>query len=135
MRGVRPRPLGFVSGLGCSFERLVFPEVGNAQAQGIDRNEFVGDVGFEKEHKIRGVKIALQLAMVGGRVVDHVEVHARAKGWCLHLFACDFLHVHIDFGRGSVRDELLDDVILPVDAHDDIRWEIREGSNRERCRT
>src|SRR5579863_3742681 len=75
-------------------------------------------MGFEKEHKVRRVQIALQLAMVGGRVINHVKVHARAKRWCLHLFECDFLHVHIDFGRGRVRDELLDDVVLPVGVED-----------------
>src|SRR5579859_5529924 len=56
--------------------------------------------------------------MVGGRVINQVEVHACAKGWCLHLFERDFLHVHVDFGRGSVRDELLDDVVLAVRVED-----------------
>jgi hypothetical protein len=30
--------------------------------------------------------------MVGGRVIDHVEVHARAEGRSLHLFERDFLY-------------------------------------------
>src|SRR5208283_212906 len=77
-------------------------------------DKFIGDVGFEKEHKVRGVQIALQLAMVGGRVIDHVEVHARAEGWGLHLFERDFFHVHIDLRRGGIRDEFLDDVVLAV---------------------
>src|ERR1700739_775310 len=56
--------------------------------------------------------------MVGGRVINHVEVHACAKGWRLHLFERNFLHVHIDFGSGSVRDEFLDDVVLAVGVED-----------------
>ena len=75
-----PATSWFACGLGFSFECLVFAEVGDGHSERIDRNQFVGDVGFEKEDKVRGVQIALQLAMVGGRVIDHVEVHARAKG-------------------------------------------------------
>jgi hypothetical protein len=80
----------------------------------VDGNQFVGDLGLEKEDKIRGVKIALQLAVVGGRVIHHVEVHARAEGRRLHLFERDFLHFHIDLGRCGVGDEFLDDVVLAV---------------------
>ena len=74
----------------------------------------LGTWDLENEDKIRGVQIALQLAMVGGRVIDHVEVHARAEGRRLHLFERDFLHVHIDLGRCGVGDEFLDDVVLAV---------------------
>jgi len=49
MRGRPPRDLlGLFSGRGFSFERLVFPEVRNAQSQGIDRDEFVGDVDLKR---------------------------------------------------------------------------------------
>src|ERR1700675_2136041 len=85
-RCVRPRPLRFARGLRFSFERLVFAEVGDGHSERVDRNQFVGHLGLEKEDKVRGVKIAFQLAVVGGRVIDHVEVHARTEGRCLHLF-------------------------------------------------
>src|SRR5580704_10843779 len=111
---VRPRPLRFARGLGFSFERLVLAEVGDGHSEWVNRNQFVGYLGLEKEDKVRGVEIAFQLAVVGGRVIDHVEVHTRAEGWRLHLFERDLLHVHIDFRRGGVRDEFLDDVVLAV---------------------
>src|SRR6202041_463861 len=62
---VRPRPLGFACGRGFSFERLVFAEVGDGHSERVDRNQFVGYLGLENENKIRGVQIALQLAMGG----------------------------------------------------------------------
>src|SRR6266478_2687305 len=111
---VRPRPLRFACGLGFSFECLVFAEVGNAQSEWIDRNQFVGHLGLEKEDEVRGVQIPLQLAMVGRRIVDQVEVHARAEGRGLHLLKGNFFYIDIDLGRGSVRDEFLDDVVLAV---------------------
>src|SRR5271168_2904892 len=114
LRCVRPRPLRFARGLGFSFERLVLAEVGDRHSEWVDRNQFVGYLGLEKEDKVRGVEIAFQLAVVGGRVIDHVKVHARAEGRRLHLVERDFLHVHIDFRRGGVRDEFLDDVVLAV---------------------
>src|SRR6266851_5372657 len=77
LRCVQPRPLRFACGPGFSFERLVFAEVGNGHSERVDRNQFVGHMGFENEDKVRGVKITFQLAMVGGGVIDHVEVHAR----------------------------------------------------------
>src|SRR2546422_7259695 len=56
-----------------------------SQSEWIDRNQFVGHLGLEKEEKVRSVEIALQLAMVGGRIVDQIEVHARTEGRGLHL--------------------------------------------------
>src|SRR5271156_1079842 len=114
LRCVRPRPLRFGRGLGFSFERLVFAVVGNGHSERVDRNQFVGHMGFEEEDKVRRIKIAFQLAVVGGRVIDHVEVHTRAEGWRLHLFERDFLYVHIDLGCCGIRDEFLDDVVLAV---------------------
>ena len=63
---VRPRPLGFACGPGFSFERLVFAEVSDGHSERVDWNELVRHLGLEKEDKIRGVQVALQLAMVGG---------------------------------------------------------------------
>src|SRR5580700_11119541 len=53
---VRPRSLGFACGPGFSFECLVFAEVGNGDAERVDRNEFVRHLGLEKEDKVRRVK-------------------------------------------------------------------------------
>lgn len=66
MRGARPLLLLLGIGMSYSFERLIFSEVGDAQSQRVDRDEFVGYMRFENEDKVRSVKIALQLAMVGG---------------------------------------------------------------------
>src|SRR5271169_2761474 len=118
LRCVRPRPLRFARGLGFSFERLVLAEVGDGHSEWVDRNQFVGYLGLEKEDKVRGVEIAFQLAVVGGRVIDHVEVHARAERRRLHLFERDFLYVHIDLGRCGVGDEFLDDVVLAIGVED-----------------
>ena len=52
--------------------------------------------------------------MVGRRVIDHVEVHASAKGRRLHLFERYLLHFHINLGRGRIGDESLDDVVLTI---------------------
>src|SRR5271156_1440111 len=121
LRCVRPRPLRFARGLGFSFERLIFAEVGDGHSERIDRDQFVGHLGLENKDKVRGVQIALQLAMVGGRVIDHVEVHARAEGGRLHLFERDFLYVHIDLGRCGIRNEFLDDVVLAVGVENAVR--------------
>src|ERR1700680_2263798 len=121
LRCVRPRPLRFACGLGFSFERLIFAEVGDGQSERVDGDQFVGYMGFEKEDKICGVKIALQLAMVGGRVIDHVEIHARTEGRCLHLFERTLFDIDIDLGRGGIRDEFLDDVVLAVGVENAVR--------------
>jgi hypothetical protein len=52
---VRPQPLRFAHGHGCSFERLVLAEVGDGHSERVDRNQFVGHLGLENEDEIRGV--------------------------------------------------------------------------------
>src|SRR5579859_4114895 len=80
-----------------SFESLVFAEVGNAEAEGIDGNEFVWNAALEYENEVRGVQITLEFAVVCGGVIDHVKVHPRAVRWVLHLFKGHLLHVDVDF--------------------------------------
>src|ERR1700722_16212798 len=121
LRSVRPRPHRFGSGPVFSFERLIFAEVGDGDAEGVNRNQFIGYLGLEEEYKIRSVKIALELAMVGWRVIDHVEVPSRTKGRRLHLFQRDFLYIHVDFRRGRIGDELLDDVVFAIGVEDAVR--------------
>src|ERR1700735_1258734 len=116
--GDRPRPLGSECGTDLSFESLVFTEIGDAQAQRIDRNQFVRNLGFEDENKVGGVEVALDLAVVGRRVVDHVEVHACLVRRGLHVFERDFLHVNIDFRDCCVGQELLDDIVFLVGVED-----------------
>jgi hypothetical protein len=55
LRGAGPQPprLGF--GGEISFERLVFPEVRNRESQRVDGNQFIGNLGFEDEEKVRRV--------------------------------------------------------------------------------
>src|SRR5260370_20074675 len=69
LRCVRLRPLRFAWVLGFSFECLILPEVGDGHSERVDGNQFVGHLGFEEEDKVRGVQIAFQLAVVGGRVI------------------------------------------------------------------
>jgi hypothetical protein len=64
--GGRPRLLWLPSSAKDSFERLVFAEVGNREAQRIDGDQFVGHVVLEDEDEIPGVQIALELAVIGG---------------------------------------------------------------------
>jgi len=72
-------------------------------------------VGFETEDKVRGVKIALQLAVIGGRVVNHVEVHASAEGRRLHLFgAATFFTSTSISGAECFVMNFLDDVVFAV---------------------
>src|SRR5437763_1238036 len=90
-------PLGrFRSGWMASLERLVFAEIGDCQTQRIDGNEFVWDRGFENENKIRSIEVAPDLAVIRGRVINHVEIHTRFVGRGLHFFECDLLHVNVD---------------------------------------
>src|SRR6266852_4650327 len=58
--GAGPRPLRCGLGRENSFERLVFAEVADGDAQWVDGNQFVRDAALEEEYKIRGVQIALQ---------------------------------------------------------------------------
>ncbi len=85
-----------------SFEGLVFAEVGNAQAERIDGNEFVRNAALEYENEVRSVQIALELAVVRGRVIDHVKIHPCAVGRVLHFFERHLLHVDVDFRDRSV---------------------------------
>src|SRR5277367_3573411 len=61
----------------CSFERLILPEVGDCQAQRVDRNQLIRDMAFEDEHEVGGVEVALQFAVIGWYVVHHVEIDPR----------------------------------------------------------
>jgi hypothetical protein len=36
--------------------------------------------------------------VIGGRVVDHLEVHAGLVGRGLHVFECDVLHFDVNLG-------------------------------------
>src|SRR5580692_6273883 len=112
--GAGPRPLRSGLGRESSFERLVFAEIGDRHPERIDRYQFVGDIGLENEDKIGGVKIAFQFAMVGWRIVDHVEIDASAVRRVLHLFERDFLHVDVDLWGGGIGEEFPDDVVLAV---------------------
>ena len=49
-----------------SFECLVFAEVGDGHSEGIDGNQFVGDLRLEEEDEVRGVKIPFQFAVISG---------------------------------------------------------------------
>ena len=111
---VRPLPLRFGPDPGLSLERLIFAEVGDRHSEGVDGDQFVRNLGFENKHKVRGVEIAFQLAMVGGRVIDHIEVDASAKRRRLHLFERHLLDLDIDLGRRRVGEEFLEDVVLAV---------------------
>src|SRR6266851_4207979 len=64
--GGRPRLLWLPASAKDSFERLVFAEVGNREAQRIDGDQFVGHVVLEDEDEISGIEIALELAVIGG---------------------------------------------------------------------
>src|SRR6267142_2874466 len=97
-----------------SFERLILAEVGHRKPQRIDGDQSVRNAGLENEDEIRGVQLALQFAVIGRRVVDHVEVHTRAVRRCLQFFERDLLYIDVDFGSGSIGEEFLDDVVLPV---------------------
>src|SRR6266481_6108541 len=76
--GGRPRLLELPSSAKDSFERLVFAEVGNREAQRVDGDQFVGYVILEDEDKISGIEIALELGVVGGLIVDKIEINAGA---------------------------------------------------------
>src|SRR6267378_1897622 len=95
-----------------SFERLVFAEVADRQAQGIDGDQLVRHAALEHKNEVGGVQIALEFAVVGGRVVDQVEIDAGPVGGILHFFQSDFLDVDIDLRRGGVGEEFPDDVLF-----------------------
>src|SRR3981189_440476 len=101
--GGRPRLLWLLASAKGSFERLVFAEVGNRETQRIDGDQLVGHARLEDEDEIPGVQVALEFAVIGGRIVDEIEIDAGAVGRGVHLFEGDFLDVDIDLGCGSVR--------------------------------
>src|SRR5260221_13811423 len=116
--GVGPRLPGSRLGHENSFERLILAEVGNRQPQGIDGDEFVGHAGLENEDKISGIQFTFQFAVIGGRVVDHVEVHARTVGRRLQFFERDLLYIDVDFRSRGIGEKFLDDIVLPVSVED-----------------
>ena len=82
--GGRPRRLpGLPICARVSFEGLILAEIGNREAQGVDRDQFVGHVRLKGEDKVSGVQVAFQFAVIGGRVINQMEIDARAVGWRL----------------------------------------------------
>src|SRR5215475_6410205 len=118
MRGLRPRPV-----LRCSvsFESLILAKVRDREPQRIDGYQIIRNARLEDEHEVRGIKIALQLAVFSRRVVDQIKIDTSAVGGILQLFERDFLYVHIDLGRGSVHQEFPNDVVLAIGIEDAIR--------------
>ena len=53
-----------------------FAEIRDRQPKWVDGDEFVGNLGPEYEHEIRCVKVALDFAVVAGRIINHVKVHS-----------------------------------------------------------
>ena len=76
----RPRPALCSSRSQCSFEGLVLSEIRDGKPKRVDGNEFVGNFALKDEDKICGVEITLDLGMVAGRVVNHVEIDASFEG-------------------------------------------------------
>src|SRR5271154_6986905 len=105
----------------CSLEGLVLAEIRDRKAQRIDRNKLVRNVALKNKHKIRRIEVTLDLAVIRGRVIDHVKIHTCLVGRGLHVFERDFLHINVDFGDGGVRDELLNDIVLVVGVDDAVR--------------
>src|ERR1700730_5182665 len=103
-----------------SFECLVLAKIGDRQPKRVDGDELVGNLVLENEDEIRCVKVALDFAMVGGRVVHHVKIHSRLVWRGLHVFECNLLHMYVDLRRGRVRQKLSDNVVLPVRVEDAI---------------
>src|ERR1700730_17622457 len=97
-----------------SFERLVFAEVADRKAQGINGDQLVRHAALEHKNEVGGVQIALEFAVVGGRVVDQVEIDAGPAGGILHFFQSDFLDVDIDLRRGGGGEESPDDVLFVI---------------------
>src|SRR6267142_2815297 len=94
--GGHPRLLWLPSSAKDSFEGLVFAKVGNREAQGIDGDQVVRHARLENEDQIAGVQVALELAVIGGRIVDEVEIDPGAVRRGLHLFESDFFDIDID---------------------------------------
>src|SRR5229473_605280 len=103
--GRRPRLLWLPCSAKDSFEGLVFAKVGNRKAQGIDGDQVVRHARLENEDEIAGVQVALELAVIGGRIVDEVEIDSGAVRRGLHLFESDFFDIDIDLRCRSVGEE------------------------------
>jgi hypothetical protein len=95
-------------------ERLIFAEIGNRQAQGIDGDEFVWDVRLKDKDEIRSVEVAFELGVIGGGVLDQIEVDARAKGRRLQLLERNLFNIHVDLRGGRVGKEFPDDIVLAI---------------------
>src|SRR5215469_14513971 len=111
MRGVRPRPVLWCS---FSFERLVLAEIRDRQTQWINGDELVRNAGLKDKYEVRGIKVALELAVIRRRVVNEVEVHTRAIRRILQLFERYLLHVDIDLRGRGVGEEFPHNVVLVV---------------------
>src|SRR5204862_7511539 len=85
-----------VLSVGFSFECLVLSEIGDRKTQGVDGDKLVGNFALKNEHEIRCVKVAFDLGMVRGRVIDHVEVDSRLERRSLHIFKGDLLYFYVD---------------------------------------
>lgn len=103
--GAGPRPLGLRLGRPGSFERLVFAEVADGQAQRIDGDQLIRHMALKHKDKVPGIQIALELAVICGRIVDQVEIDAGPVGRILHFFQRDFFDVNVDLGGGAVGKE------------------------------
>src|SRR5215469_2869011 len=114
MRALRPRLSSSDLRRYDSFERLILAEVADRQAQGIDRNQFIRNARLKDENEICGIEIALQLAMIGRRVINQVKVHPRAIGGILQVFKRDLLYVDIDFGCRGIGEEFANDIVFTV---------------------
>src|SRR5713226_5532190 len=101
-------------GAGSSFECLILAEISDRESEWIYGDELVGDLALKDKDKVGGIEDTLNLAVVRGRVIDHVKIHACLIRWCLHVFQSDLLHVDVDLRCRRIRDELADDVVLAV---------------------
>src|SRR5215475_8184575 len=114
MRGLRPRPCFCPPQQSGSFEGLILSEVADRQTQRIDGNQLVWHASLKDENEVRGVEVAFQFTMIGRRVVNEVEVDARAVRRILQLFQRDFLYVDIDLRSRGVSEEFADDVVFAI---------------------
>src|ERR1035438_6992605 len=64
--------------------------------------------------------MGIGLAVIGGRIVDEIEIDARAIGRRLQVFERDFLDVHIDLRGGAVGKEFANNVVLAVGVEDSV---------------
>src|SRR5260370_27323695 len=93
-------------------ERVVFPEIGDRQAQGIRQNLGVWDVVPEGEEKARRVERALRNRMVRGRVFDFEKVNGAFIRSFFHRLDHHLLDVHVPLWSETVSKKGLDDIFL-----------------------